>query len=238
MRETKSWVPFILMLTSSMVSAFMSTSRSGRMAAAASTLLSSQVSSAVSSSLGDASCVNPFLEQEGTPKFSKVTPESLTPAVSMLLKQMEENFQELEAYLKSISSNGSVTYDDVLPRVERIQGPLEYAWGVAGHLKAVKDSEELRNVYQQSQPDVVKAFTKFSQSKPLYDALDNIQNGWGESSTDFLEQQKRRAVANSIRSMRLGGVALEGDAKERFNEIRLRLSELSTNFSNNVRFLT
>lgn len=179
--------------------------------------------------------INPFLEQEGTPKFSKVTPESLTPAVSVLLGQVETTFQELEEQLSSGSSDGSLVYDDVLPKVEQIQGPLEYAWGVAGHLKAVKDSEELRNVYQNSQPDVVKAFTKLSQSKPLYDALDSIQNGFNGDATNFIEQQKRRAVENSIRGMRLGGVALEGEAKERFNEIRLRLSELSTKFSNNVR---
>ena len=37
-----------------------------------------------------------------------------------------------------------------------------------------------------------------------------------------------------MRSMRLGGVALEGDAKEQYNANQVRLSELSTQFSNNV----
>ena len=33
----------------------------------------------------------------------------------------------------------------------------------------------------------------------------------------------------------LGGVALEGEAKERFNAIQQELAQLSTKFSNNVR---
>ena len=34
--------------------------------------------------------------------------------------------------------------------------------------------------------------------------------------------------------MTLGGVGLEGDDKKRFNDIKMRLAELSTKFSNNV----
>ena len=81
--------------------------------------------------------------------------------------------------------------------------------------------------------------TKFSQSKPLYDALSTIEKQWEEEKGDddcpsFLMQQKRRAVENSLLGMKLGGVGLEGEEKERFNEIKQRLAKLSTSFSNNV----
>jgi oligopeptidase A len=78
--------------------------------------------------------------------------------------------------------------------------------------------------------------SKFRQSKPLYDALTAVEKEWGEQKSDdsFEMQQRRRAVGNSLRSMKLGGVGLEGDAKERFNEIKMRLASLSNKFSNNV----
>jgi len=210
--------------------AFLTTSTKGRAIAA---IMSRGATVATSSTIVEK---NPFLEQAGTPKFSKLKPENLGPAVDSLLVEMERNFADFEQSLTS----KAIKYDDVLPEIEKIQAPLEYAWGVAGHLKGVNDSEELRTVYQKSQPDVVKSFTKFSQSKELYDALIKIQDSWKEVEDvdgkllSFEEQQKRRAVENSLRSMVLGGVALEGTQKERFNEIKLRLAEISTKFSNNV----
>lgn len=41
-------------------------------------------------------------------------------------------------------------------------------------------------------------------------------------------------VENEIRDFVLGGVALEGEAKERYNQIQQQLAQLSTKFSNNV----
>jgi hypothetical protein len=41
-------------------------------------------------------------------------------------------------------------------------------------------------------------------------------------------------VDNELRDFVLGGVALEGEAKTRFNDIQQQLAQLSTKFSNNV----
>ena len=80
---------------------------------------------------------------------------------------------------------------------------------------------------------------KFSQSKPLYDALLKVQKTWeteAGNDDDFITAQKKRAVENSLRSMTLGGVGLEEGSPEqiRFKEIKMRFAELSTAFSNNV----
>jgi oligopeptidase A len=177
---------------------------------------------------------NPFLEQDDLPKFAKIEPEYLTPAVEALLEKLEQNFVNLETRL---SENDNPDFEEVLPEVERIQFPIGYTWGVAGHLNGVKNGDKLREAYETNQPKVVQAMTKFSQSKPLYDALTAIEKQWQEEKiddSDFLMQQKRRAVENSLLGMKLGGVGLEGAEKERFNEIKMRLAALATTFSNNV----
>lgn len=175
---------------------------------------------------------NPMLIQEGLPKFESIEPVHLTPAVDGLLEKLEQDFQSFEAKL---ASQESPDYDQVLPEVERMQFPLGYTWGVASHLNGVKNSDELRAAYEASQGKVVQAMTKFSQSKPLYDALAKIEKTWeGTLDESFVVKQKRRAVENSLRSMKLGGVGLEGEEKERFNEMKMRLASLSTTFSNNV----
>ena len=123
-----------------------------------------------------------------------------------------------------------------------MQHPLQYAWGIAGHLKGVKDSEELRKAYEENQAMVVKASMKFGQSRVLYEALQKVDAALMEDGGDadgaalFELQQKKRAVENSLRGMTLAGVGLEEGTAERvrFNEIKLRFAELSTAFSNNV----
>jgi oligopeptidase A len=190
------------------------------------------MSSAVATSMD-----NPLLQQDDLPKFKSIDPKYLTPAVETLLEKMEADFVTLEE--KLASSSGAVDYESVLPEVERIQFPIGFCWGTAGHLNGVKNGEELRKTYEENQPKIVKAMSKFRQSKPLYDALLAVEKqsaDSGEQKTDdsFEMQQRRRAVENSLRSMKLGGVGLEGDAKERFNEIKMRLASLSNKFSNNV----
>lgn len=175
---------------------------------------------------------NPLLQQEGLPKFETIKPEHVTPAIDGLLETLQQNFASLES---TLSGKGNPDYEEVLPEVERMQFALGYSWGVTGHLNAVKNSDELREAYESSQPKVVQAFTKFSQSKPLYDALSAIEKQWeGTNDESFVMKQKRRAVETSLRGMKLGGVGLEGKEKERFNEIKMRLASLSTTFSNNV----
>lgn len=111
-------------------------------------------------------------------------------------------------------------------------------WGVAGHLQGVKNNDELRVAYEENQPKVVTTMTKFSQSAALFNALTAVEKAWENDADadddDFYTTQKKRAINNSLRSMQLGGVGLEGEEKDKFNEIKLRLAELSTSFTNNV----
>ena len=185
----------------------------------------------------DSSTTNGFLQIEGLPKFTSIEPEDLTPAVEGLLETLDKDLEKLESLLAKTTAEDGVDYDQVLPEVEKMQHPLSYVWGVAGHLNGVKNGDALREAYESNQPKVVQAMTKFSQSKPLYDALVKIEKTWESSPADtdeFVDQQKRRAVDQSLKAMKLGGVGLEGKEKERFNEIKMRLAALSTSFSNNV----
>ncbi|MGL5075280.1 MAG: M3 family metallopeptidase, partial [Waterburya sp.] len=105
------------------------------------------------------------------------------------------------------------------------------SWGIVGHLMSVKNSPQLRAAYETMQPEIVKFYNKLSQSKPLYEAFKGIKEG---AEWDKLEPAQQRIVESSIRDFELSGVGLEGEAKERFNQIQLELAELSTKFSNNV----
>ena len=107
---------------------------------------------------------------------------------------------------------------------------------------------------------MIAATTKLSQSRPVYEAVAalekvgertfpplserSLRDTSAGATRAALEQAadeglaldgaQRRIVEAAERSMRLGGVALDGEAKARFNAIKLELAELSTTFSNHV----
>jgi oligopeptidase A len=178
---------------------------------------------------------NAWLQQEGLPKFSRIKPHHLTPAVEGLLEKLQ---LELNALENSLLSKRDVEYDFVMPKVERIKFNLEYIWRTASHLNAVSNAKELREAYELSQAKVVMALAAFSQSKPLYSALLNISGQIEKISDDepesFLLKQKRRAVSKLLLEMKHGGVGLDNIKKIRLNELKLRLVALSTSYSNNI----
>ena len=195
-------------------------------------LLVRRIPSAMSSTATADIATNPLLQNEGLPKFSSVEPSNLTPAVTNLLENLDKDFAALTS---KISEEGyQPSYDEILPELEKMQYGLGFAWGVTSHLNGVKNSDELREAYEENQPKVVKAMAQFSQSREVYDALSAILSSLDGDSDDFELSQKKRAVDNSLRGMKLGGVGLDGEEKERFNEIRLKLAELGTSFGNNV----
>jgi len=100
--------------------------------------------------------------------------------------------------------------------MERIREPISYAWGVAGHLNGVKNGEELRKAYEESQGKVVKAFSELKQSRVLFDAMAEVVKD------PTLTQAQKRALESNLRAMTLGGVGLDGAEKERFNKIKQR----------------
>lgn len=68
-----------------------------------------------------ATAANPLLESDGLPKFSKIEPSQLTPAMTSILEKLDADFAAMES---SVAASGEVGYDDVLPVVERMQHPL------------------------------------------------------------------------------------------------------------------
>ncbi|WP_036485799.1 M3 family metallopeptidase [Myxosarcina sp. GI1] len=167
---------------------------------------------------------NPLLIGKGLPPFDKIEPAHVVPAMTELLNELEADLSKLEA-------NVTPTWSGLAEPLTEMEEKLGWSWGIVGHLMGVKNSPELREAYETIQPEIVKFYNKLSQSKPLYEAFKELRNSkeWKQ-----FEPAQQRIVEASLRDFELSGVGLEGEAKERFNQIQLELAELSTKFSNNV----
>ena len=174
---------------------------------------------------------NPLLLHQGMPRFGSIKASHVKPAVERLLERQEAAIVALEAECEALGSQ--VTYDKVFVPMEQLLAPLSYAFGLVSHLLAVKNSPEMRDAHAETQPLVVSASSRVSQSEPLYHAMKAIQQN-AKAGHAALDSGQMRAVEGGVRDAELGGVALSGGAKVRFNEIKQRLAEISTAFSNNV----
>jgi oligopeptidase A len=167
---------------------------------------------------------NPLLIGKGIPPFNEIKAEQIVPAITTLLEQLTTDLNKLEATV-------TPSWEGLVEPLTAIEESISWSWGVVGHLMGVKNSPELREAYQNIQPMVVQFFNQLGQSKPIYEAFKAIK---ASPQWSTLESAQQRIVESSIQDAELSGVGLEGEKRDRFNQIQLELAELSTNFSNNV----
>ncbi len=168
--------------------------------------------------------MQPLLQGQGLPPFPEITPAQVVPAITELLAAANAGLTQLEA-------NIIPTWTGLVEPLDRLSERLDWSWGIVGHLMGVQNSPELRAAYEEMQPQLVKFSSRVGQSRPIYQGYKAIQASPEFATFDVAQQ---RIIIAAIRSMELAGVGLDGAPKERFNEIKAALAELSTKFSNNV----
>jgi len=169
--------------------------------------------------------MNPLLDFSGLPRFADFRVEHVTPAVDTLL---EENRGLVE---KLVRPAVPATWGAFVEPLEDANERLGRAWGQVGHLNAVMNSPELREVYNANLPKITQYYTELSQHAGLYGKFKALRNS-GEFET--LTPAQTRIIENELRDFRLGGAELGPEEKTRFMAIRERLSQLSSRFSDNL----
>jgi oligopeptidase A len=169
--------------------------------------------------------MNPLLDFSGLPRFAEVKPEHVAPAVEQLL---EEN-RALVARLLTDASTPS--WDNFMQPMDDANERLSRAWGQVGHLNAVMNSPELREVYNANLPKITQYYAELGQNLELFNKVKAIRNG-AEFAT--LNSTRQKIIENELRDFRLSGAELPDNQKARFLAIQEELSSLSSRFSDNV----
>ena len=170
--------------------------------------------------------VNPLLDWTILPPFDQIKIQHFEPAVESLIEQSEKALSEIEA-----GDPTSWNWDRLMIPIERVDDGFDRVWGVISHLHSVKNSQELRDVYDPLLAKVVAFSNRMGQSKPIYEAYRALREGreWSDYS-----DARKRIIESSVREAELNGVGLNELDRDRFNEISQRQAELSTAYSNNV----
>ncbi len=143
-----------------------------------------------------------------------------------LNERLESNAQQVKELLKQDKK----TYANFVKPMQMMDERLGHFFTPLSHLNSVNNSDETQKVYSDSLPIITEYSTKLSQSLEIYNAYKEIFANEKES----LNHEQNRVLELNIKHFELSGAHLDEKTKARLQEINVKLSELSNNFSQNV----
>ncbi len=167
---------------------------------------------------------NPLLEYQSLPDFKSIKTEHILPAIKTIIAESRKATEDL---LKSISV---FTWTNFVEPMEKIDERMSRAWSPVSHMHSVVDSDDLRLAYDACLPLLSEYSTEMGQNKELFKAFESIK----ETEWSSLDTVQQKIITDNLRDFKLAGVALEGEEKKRYGEIRKRLSEISSNYEKNI----
>jgi oligopeptidase A len=114
--------------------------------------------------------------------------------------------------------------------LELMEEELEEFFTPLSHLNAVNNSEKTQEIYTAALPIITEYSTKMSQNLAIYEAFKEID----AKEADKLTQEQKRVLFLNIQNFELSGAHLDEKIKERLQEINIKKSELSNQFSQNL----
>ncbi|CAH0524327.1 oligopeptidase A [Vibrio hippocampi] len=168
---------------------------------------------------------NPLLTFTDLPPFSQIKPEHVKPAVEQAIEACREKIEQV------LADNSTPTWDNLVAPIEQIDDKLSRLWSPVSHMNSVMNSEELREAYESCLPILSEYGTWVGQHKGLYEAYKAIK---ASDSFNDLTQAQKKTITDSLRDFELSGIGLPADQQHRYGEISKRMSELGSQFSNNV----
>jgi len=167
---------------------------------------------------------NPLLKNTDLPAFSKITAKFIQPAIETILDQNRQQ-------IKYLLANADMTWDGLIKPLSLLEDRLSRTWSPVRHLNSVKSSDTLRQAYNACLPLLSEYATELSQNRDLYQGYRTIANSPAYPDLNIAQQ---KAIDDSLKHFRLGGVDLQGSDKARYQQLQKDLSELQSNFDNNL----
>ncbi len=140
-------------------------------------------------------------------------------------KELDTLLNKQRVIIDEITKSSDTDYDKVLKPLQDLDEELGLFFTPLSHLNSVMNSDETQKAYEDSLPLLSKFGSEMAQNVELFKKIEQIKAESEEAKT---------VVKHDIRDFVLSGVNLPTKEKKRMEEISLKLSELSNNFSQNL----
>jgi oligopeptidase A len=168
---------------------------------------------------------NPLLANTELPLFSQIKPEHVEPAIDQLLSEARATVENC------LNATTDYTWKNLIEPIENAEDRLGKAWSPVSHLNSVLNSDALREAYNACLPKLSAYSTEMGQNEALFKAYKSIAESDDYASLDTAQQ---KIIQNALRDFHLSGIDLDAEKKQRYKEISQELSQLASNYEENV----
>ncbi|UUY09415.1 oligopeptidase A [Pseudomonas sp. J452] len=168
---------------------------------------------------------NPLLQDFDLPPYSLIKPEHVEPAVSQILDDSRAAVAAL------LAQPGKPSWNGLVLALDELGARLGRAWSPVSHLNAVCNNAELRSAYEACLPKLSEYWTEIGQNKPLFEAYEALASS---PEAEGFDVAQKTILEHALRDFRLSGIDLPPAEQKRYGEIQMKLSELTSKFSNQL----
>ena len=165
---------------------------------------------------------NPLHNTSDLPTFSAIQPEHIVPAITAQINGNRSHLQQL------MSQQQTYTWQSLVEPLSIKDNELSNIWSPVSHLNSVASEAEFRKQYEACLPLLTEYAAEVGQNQALFNAYEQL------AGRDDLTDTQRKIITDALLDFRLAGVALPEADQQRYRELKKRLSQLSSDFSNHV----
>ena len=152
--------------------------------------------------------------------------------LTMLRSALSDIGDDYEQQLRELSElPGPASYAELLERREHASDGLGKAWSLVHHLIAVADSDELRQIRDDFQPEYVQQSGQWAQDERWHAALLRLRQS---PQWPALSGGQQRAIQQELLAAKHAGVGLPSAVQEQVRGLQTSLAQLSSQFGNHV----
>lgn len=169
---------------------------------------------------------NPLLQDFDLPPYDAIRPEDVEPAIRHILADSRAALAPLLD-----SQRDTPSWDGLVLALDEMGARLGRAWSPVSHLNAVCNGPELRAAYEACLPLLSEYWTELGQNRALFQAYEALAKSPAAAGFDVAQTT---ILEHALRDFRLSGIDLPEAEQKRYGDIQMKLSELTSTFSNQL----
>ncbi|MBT3636115.1 MAG: M3 family metallopeptidase [Opitutae bacterium] len=170
--------------------------------------------------------MNPLLDESFHIPWSGLKPENVVPDMTIALERAESEMETIRNMPPE-----EVDFRNVPLQFCKAQEDLGEAWNVVSHIDQVRNSEELREAYNEMLPKVTAFGTKALLDQKLWKQVKEFA---GTKEAQSLDGQEKRLLDELVADFVEAGADLPQDNRTRLEELSTELAQATQKFSENV----
>ncbi len=151
--------------------------------------------------------------------------------VTTIAAEIDEAIAHCQQTINKTLECNDFSWDGLIRPIEKADNALTNLWSPVSHMNSVVSTDALREAHDSCLPKLSAHHTWVGQHEDLFLAYKALRN-----SEEFvqLSEAQQKTIKDTLRDFRLSGIDLSSEDKVRYAGIKSRLSDLSSQFANNL----